>query len=80
MNSSMSIPYFETIKLRQENDFGVVQLARGAKFNAISTKMWEEFKEAFQWLDKQNGVQAVRFSHFCCTLFSKTLPRSICCR
>lgn len=42
---------FETLEVSLENHIATVRLNRPDKANAMSATMWQEIRQAFQWVD-----------------------------
>ena len=52
-------PEFETLGLTVDGQVGLVSLKRPDKANAMNMAMWQELRQAMQWLDRTPQVRAV---------------------
>ena len=50
MNES-TMPTFETLSVTLENHIATVRLNRPEKANAMNAAMWQEIRQAFEWVD-----------------------------
>ena len=48
----MTIPTFETLGLALQDHIATVRLNRPEKANAMNATMWQEIRQAFQWVDE----------------------------
>ena len=48
----MTIPTFETLGLALQDHIATVRLNRPEKANAMNAAMWQEIRQAFQWVDE----------------------------
>lgn len=58
----MSAPGFDTLSLAVDNAIAEIRLARPERSNAINATMWQEIRQAFEWLDAQPAVRVVILS------------------
>ncbi|MFK7831023.1 MAG: crotonase/enoyl-CoA hydratase family protein [Congregibacter sp.] len=62
-------PRFETLELAVESHVAEVFLNRADKANSMSSAMWRELQECFEWLDAEPTVRVVILAahgkHFC---------------
>jgi enoyl-CoA hydratase len=66
---SVQLPEFDTLELSLEEQVATVCLNRPDKANSMSTAMWVELQQCFEWLDAEPVVRAVILAgngkHFC---------------
>jgi enoyl-CoA hydratase len=66
------LPNFETLALDIEEQVATVSLNRPDKANSMSSAMWRELQDCFEWLDCESSVRVVILAgngkHFCAGL------------
>ena len=65
----MSAPGFDTLALNLDGAIAEVRLARPERSNALNATMWQEIRQAFEWIDSAPEIRVAILSgegrHFC---------------